>query len=418
MSINSNKPRMCCSARLHLAFLAMLGCVCFYSLRVNISFSIVCMVNHTAISMSPALIATNESENASTIGPTLPGLTEKSTSNIGPDSCSAVSIKQAQQDGELTWTKEQQGLVLGSTFWGYVLTNIAGGVAATRYGGKRVILGALFFAGILTAVTPAAARSNLYIILVIRFLIGVCLGTISPALQALFVQWIPPHESSVLRNLAFAGCQMGYILTFPASGLLCEYGFDGGWPSLFYIQASLVMMWCLPWTLMVTDSPLDHPHISSKERDYIADSLMGMVSLDRNKQSAKVPWNDAFRSRPVWACIFCHMCFNWGEYTFLTNIPTYLKEVLHFDVKSNGLLSALPYIGFWLIINISSHLADFCCRTKMMDKTKTRKLFNTIANSRTVEVGIFLSRFHLSGWRIWILAFWQRTITALGCRNM
>lgn len=45
--------------------------------------------------------------------------------------------------------------------------------------------------------------------------------------------------------------------------------------------ASLVMMWCLPWTLMVTDSPLDHPHISSKERDYIADSLMGMVSLDR-----------------------------------------------------------------------------------------------------------------------------------------
>lgn len=54
------------------------------------------MVNHTAISMASAVIATNESENASTSGP-LPGLTEKSTSNIGPDSCSAVSIKQAQQ---------------------------------------------------------------------------------------------------------------------------------------------------------------------------------------------------------------------------------------------------------------------------------------------------------------------------------
>lgn len=73
------------------------------------------------------------------------------------------------------WDKESQGLVLGSIFWGYMLTNIAGGIAATRYGGKRVIGWALALASILTAVTPVAARSGIYAMIGVRILVGVCL---------------------------------------------------------------------------------------------------------------------------------------------------------------------------------------------------------------------------------------------------
>ena len=32
-----------------------------------------------------------------------------------------------------------------------------------------------------------------------------------------------------------SGAQIGNVMTFPLAGLLCEYGFDGGWPSIFYI---------------------------------------------------------------------------------------------------------------------------------------------------------------------------------------
>ena len=32
----------------------------------------------------------------------------------------------------------------------------------------------------------------------------------------------------------FSGSQLGNALTFPIAGLLCAYGFDGGWPSIFY----------------------------------------------------------------------------------------------------------------------------------------------------------------------------------------
>ena len=64
-------------------------------------------------------------------------------------------------------------------------------------------------------------------------------GCISPALHALWGQWAPPLESSKLRSFCFAGCQMGYVLTFPVTALLCEYGFDGGWPSVFYVMGEL-----------------------------------------------------------------------------------------------------------------------------------------------------------------------------------
>ena len=49
--------------------------------------------------------------------------------------------------------------------------------------------------------------------------------------------------------------------------------------------------------------------------------------------SGHVPVLTIMTSRPVWGIIITHTCSNFGTYTFLTNIPTYLKEVLHFDIK-------------------------------------------------------------------------------------
>ena len=31
------------------------------------------------------------------------------------------------------------------------------------------------------------------------------------------------------------GPHIGSILSFPISAVLCQYGFDGGWPSVFYV---------------------------------------------------------------------------------------------------------------------------------------------------------------------------------------
>ena len=50
-------------------------------------------------------------------------------------------------------------------------------------------------------------------------------------------------------------------------------------------------------------------------------------------QGVKMPWKAAFTSLPVWAIIIAHFTENWGFYTLLTELPTFLKDVLHFDLQ-------------------------------------------------------------------------------------
>ena len=46
------------------------------------------------------------------------------------------------------------------------------------------------------------------------------------------------------------------------------------------------------------------------------------------------PWKQIMTSKACIALFIGHVCSNWGTYLFLTNIPTYMKEVLKFDIKS------------------------------------------------------------------------------------
>ena len=82
------------------------------------------------------------------------------------------------QDGEFTWSKETQGLILGSFFWGYMTTQIAGGWLAARIGGKRVYGWFMFGCSVCTLLMPLAARTDFRFLLVLRFLAGV--GQVGP----------------------------------------------------------------------------------------------------------------------------------------------------------------------------------------------------------------------------------------------
>ncbi|RUS90909.1 hypothetical protein EGW08_001306 [Elysia chlorotica] len=370
------------SSRFTLALMAFLAFLNFFSLRVNISFAIVCMVNHTAIAHLSAQVNETTSHNAS-FNTDYMSLSSGPNGTNGNNGLGSFDINRSssdgmqQEDGEMVWDKHTQGLIHGSLYWGYVLTNLAGGLLADRYGGKHVIGLALLGATLLTLLVPVVARWNVVGLMVLRFFTGVSHGFVSPAMQSLWSQWAPPLESSRLRSICFAGSQMGKVLTYPLTAVLCEYGFDGGWPSIFYAQGVFGLTWFVLWCLLVFDSPAKHPRISREERVYIETSLEGIMSTSKQKRGP-VPWLSILTSPCVWAIIVTHICSNWGEYTFLTNIPTYLKEVLQYEVKKNGLMSSLPYVFFWLTIGLSSWLADVVRTKRFLSTLLTRKVFNTI----------------------------------------
>ena len=48
----------------------------------------------------------------------------------------------------------------------------------------------------------------------------------------------------------------------------------------------------------------------------------------------EMPWRRFVTSGPVWAIVIANFCMDWGGYTLMTNIPTFYKEVLLFDIES------------------------------------------------------------------------------------
>lgn len=74
--------------------------------------------------------------------------------------------------GEFSWDEVQQGIILSSFFWGYLIFQIPGGRIAEVVGAKRVFGGAVLINGALAIVLPFLARTHWILLLVVRAMQG------------------------------------------------------------------------------------------------------------------------------------------------------------------------------------------------------------------------------------------------------
>lgn len=392
-----------CSSRFALTIVGFFGFVNLYALRVDISVAIVCMTRQEVADSNTSLVIVVDNGTL--------------TSENGTLNASEIVYTDGEQrksdpnDERFDWDKKTQGLILGSFFWGYLVTQFPGGWLAGKYGGKHVFGWSMLLCAIATLLTPLAARTSVALLMVLRVIAGLAQGVVWPCMSMLFSYWAPPLERSKLSGFVYAGCQIGIMVTFPLSGMLCVYGFDGGWPSIFYLLGAVGVVWFVAWTFIVYDSPLTHPRISPEERDYIVNSLKSHI--DVSKKSTHTPWKKIFTSAPVWAIIVTHACSNWGTYTFMTNIPTYMKDVLKFDITKTGFLSALPYFGFWALTNVSGQLADFMRKRGNITTTTARKLFNSLGTLVPAVFVIIVG--HLDGYPSVAVAVLTLGVSMSGC---
>ncbi|XP_032720250.1 sialin isoform X3 [Lontra canadensis] len=175
-------------------------------------------------------------------------------------------------------------------------------------------------------------------------------GVTFPAMHAMWSSWAPPLERSKLLSISYAGAQLGTVISLPLSGIICFYM---NWTYVFYLFGIVGIVWFILWIFFVSETPETHKTISRHEKEYILSSLKNQLSSQKS-----VPWTPMLRSSPLWAIVVAHFSYNWTFYTLLTLLPTYMKEILRFNVQENGLLSALPYFGCWLCMILSGQAAD------------------------------------------------------------
>ena len=89
---------------------------------------------------------------------------------------------------ELAWDARTQGLLLSSFGWGYICTQVIGGLAAARIGSNRVLIGAVSVWSAATFLLPAVAylgSSFMWLLFCLRVALGLGEGLALPAIYHL-----------------------------------------------------------------------------------------------------------------------------------------------------------------------------------------------------------------------------------------
>lgn len=205
----------------------------------------------------------------------------------------------------------------------------------------------------------------------LRVLQGCFEGVTFPSMHAATAMWVPPEERSSFIAKSFFGSMIGNVITFPLCGYLAS---SLGWESAFYVIGSLTVIWFGAWCLFVFDTPDKHPRISEEERERIKAALRE-VNCD---EVIPIPWKKVMTSVPFISLIVADCNSTFGAMIFFTNWPTYLSYMLGMDMKSNGLLSALPFVCRYVGGLVHGKIADILYVRRLMSLVNIRRLFNTI----------------------------------------
>ncbi|VEN35356.1 unnamed protein product [Callosobruchus maculatus] len=81
---------------------------------------------------------------------------------------------------------------------------------------------------------------------------------------------------------------------------------------------------------------------------------------------------------PFWAVTVSFVGANWGSSVLQTQTPTYLYKILDYDIKSNSLLSAAPYVAMLVGSFLLSVICDWLINRQIVSRIAARKIFSTI----------------------------------------
>ncbi|XP_074030497.1 putative inorganic phosphate cotransporter isoform X2 [Leptinotarsa decemlineata] len=269
------------------------------------------------------------------------------------------------------WSKKKN-LMLSSFFWGYICLQVIAGQLAKNYGPKRFMSASAFIGSVFCMLIPIFGAYLGYSgVIVCRIITGLSQGFIFPCVHNLLSAWTPIQDRAKIGSFTYAGGPLGTVISLPIAGLISDSSF--GWPVVFYVYGALGMLWSVVYFFLGSNSPSQHKSISAEERKYIEHGVP-----NENMEKVPTPWKSILTSLPFWAILVAHCGQNLGFWTLLTEIPSYMKNILHFEISSNSTLSSLPYLAMWIFSLFMSPVADYLIVKSLTDVRASRKIFNSI----------------------------------------
>lgn len=273
--------------------------------------------------------------------------------------------------------QSSKGTILSTFYYGYACSQVPGGWAAQKIGGRKVLL-LSFVLWSSTCFLVPLDPNRVMILVMARLLVGVAQGFIFPSIHTVLAQWVPPHERSRSVSLTTSGMYLGAAMGMLVLPSLVKFK---GPQSVFVAEAALGVMWSLLWFKYSSDPPRsDHPKATAAG---FGESLLPIKGSHKNKaestsRTAKIPWRRILLSFPVWAIVVNNFTFHYALYVLMNWLPTYFELGLHLSLQDMGSSKMMPYLNMFIFSNIGGVVADHLITKRILSVTKTRKFLNTI----------------------------------------
>lgn len=240
--------------------------------------------------------------------------------------------------------------LLGSLFFlGYFFFQIPGTLYAANKSAKKLIFWSLILWGGLAAATGMI--SNINVLIVIRFALGVVESAVMPAMLIFLSRWFTKSERSRANTFLILGNPVTILWMSILSGYLIK---SVGWRWMFIVEGIPAMIWAFFWWRLVEDKPKDAKWLTAEEKDALE------AQLQQEQQGIKPVKNygEAFRSKTVVLLCLQYALWSIGVYGFVMWLPSIINAAPNANIVTTGWLSSVPFLLAAIAMLAASYFSD------------------------------------------------------------
>ena len=272
-----------------------------------------------------------------------------------------------------------KALIYSSAFLSCLLFQLPFGIAVNKYGGFWFLLISTVGIGAIDIVLPATVRMNEWIVVFLRFLMGVGCAAYVPAQYKLIDEWLLSSEKSVAIAIIQAAQTIGRIIILAISGFMVEM-FD--WPSIMYVSSVFSGIVAIS-VCFIRDKPEQVFWMSQEELKIItADKAKAREQQksaeegdEETDEKAPIPWGKFFMNKSYASVLFFFFAGTWSFTIYNNEMPLFLDQMTDMPITLNGIINALSNVFRIGAILASGYLGESLVNSGRYERKGVRRFF-------------------------------------------
>jgi len=283
----------------------------------------------------------------------------------------------------------QKDHIASAFFWAYALAQMPAGWLSDRYGAR--VLMTIYIASWSLCTAATSCSIGFMTLMIARLGTGLAEAGAYPASSSILTKWAHVEWRGLGSSIVSMGGRIGGALApLLTAFVILRLGQwwpleSGEWRWAGWIYGVLGLLVAFAFWRVFREHPRQHPRCNEAEIALLAE---GRGDFQPTRDPPKrFPWAAALRSRNLWLMNLYQFLANVGWVFMLNTLPKYLKEVMHVDDKTNGILSTLALAIAVIALPIGGIVTDVC--TRKLGPTWGRRL--PLSLTRFFAAGSYLA---------------------------